>query len=77
MTTIQEYYNYSQLSLTAYAEALNTGTLTNTSDSVLNKAGLANAQIGTLVTDGWEVVKQSSDALYGSMKIIFQRLLPM
>jgi hypothetical protein len=54
MTTIQRYFNYSQLSLTAYAEALNTGTLNNTSDSVLNTAGLAITQIDALVTDGWE-----------------------
>jgi len=66
MSTIQQYYDYSQLSLTAYAIDLKVGILTNTSGFVLNKAGLTDQQITTLNTDGWQVVGQSSDAMYGS-----------
>ena len=35
MSTIQQYYDYSQLSLTAYAIDLKVGILTNTSGFVL------------------------------------------
>ncbi|CAG1021438.1 partial RTX-I toxin determinant A from serotypes 1/9, partial [Methylococcales bacterium] len=66
MSTIQQYYDYSQLSLTAYAIDLKVGILTNTSGLVLNKAGLTDQQITALNTDGWQVVGQSSDAMYGS-----------
>jgi hypothetical protein len=66
MTTMQQYYDYSQLSLTAYAQNLQNGALSNTPAASLNEAGLTNTQAALLNTDGWEVVSQSSDALYGS-----------
>ncbi|CAG1021445.1 hypothetical protein MTYM_01008 [Methylococcales bacterium] len=66
MSTIQQYYNYSQLSLTAYAiDDLKVGSF-NGSKASINDAGLADQQITTLNANGWQVVGQSSDAMYGS-----------
>lgn len=65
MTTMQQYFDYSQLSLTAYAQDLQNGMLSATDVTRLHEAGLADAQIATMTTDGWEVISQSSDAIYG------------
>ncbi|MGZ8271305.1 MAG: calcium-binding protein, partial [Methylophilus sp.] len=65
MTTMQQYFDYSQLSLTAYTENLQDGALSATNSTFLTEAGLAQAQIDQLIASGWEVVDQSKDSLYG------------
>lgn len=52
MGTIAQYSTYSQLSLAAYAEGLNTGE----TETLLVKAGFAQAQANQFITDGWEVI---------------------
>jgi RTX calcium-binding nonapeptide repeat (4 copies) len=66
MTTMQQYFDYSQLSLTAYAIDLRAGALSATSVNRLTDAGLTATQIEQLIASGWEVVSQSSDAKYGN-----------
>ena len=63
---MQQYFDYSQLSLTAYTEDLQTGVLSGTRTDRLHEAGLVDAQINQLIASGWEVVDQSKDTLYDS-----------
>ncbi|MDB5814738.1 MAG: hypothetical protein JWN23_1855 [Rhodocyclales bacterium] len=63
MATIQQYSDYSLLALASYAEALQAAT-TNTTQ--LLKAGFAQAELDAFQAEGWQVVNQSSDALYGN-----------
>ena len=61
METIQQFYEYSQLSMAAYAENLNVP-LTS---QALVAAGFTNAQADHFIANHWEVISQSSDSLYG------------
>lgn len=64
MTTLQQYYDYSSLSLAAYAEVLVIGG--NINENSLIEADFTDKQFDQFIADGWEVVDQSSDAKYGS-----------
>jgi len=64
MTTIQQYNNYSILSLAAYAEKLIAVNNTLNKQAFID-AGFTESQFNQFITDGWEVVSQSSDTLYG------------
>jgi hypothetical protein len=62
MTTTQQYYDYSSLSFAAYATDL----LTKDIKTQYMDAGFAESQADEFIASGWEVVDQSSDALYGN-----------
>jgi trimeric autotransporter adhesin len=64
MATLQQYSDYSQLSMAAYSTEM----ITNSSfKSALqdNSAGFTASQAELLIASGWEVISQSSDLLYG------------
>jgi hypothetical protein len=64
MATTQQYLDYSTLSFAAYAESLKSNS-TDSNAIALKKAGMIQAQIDQLIADGWEVIDQSKDSLYG------------
>jgi Ca2+-binding RTX toxin-like protein len=68
MTTLQQYNDYSQLSMAAYSTALNStvnGSLAFEDALQNTSSGFTQAQAHQLVQDGWEVIDQSKDSLYG------------
>lgn len=64
MTEINAYYDYSLLSMAAYALDL-VGDAGLDKDSFIS-AGFMESQYNQFISDDWAVVNQSSDALYGS-----------
>lgn len=66
MATMQEYFDYSQLSMAAYSTELAKAGTSFLDALQHSSAGFADKQADQLIASGWEVVDQSSDALYGS-----------
>ena len=62
MTTTQQYLDYSTLSFAAYGENLKENS--KNTDALIG-AKFAQPQIDKFIADGWEVVDQSKDSLYG------------
>lgn len=63
MDTIQHYLDYSILSFASYGVGLSAS---GDNTAALKVAKMTQSQIDQFLADGWEVVNQSSDALYGS-----------
>jgi Ca2+-binding RTX toxin-like protein len=66
MTTIHQYFDYSQLAMAAYSTEINESTTTFQDALQHESAGFTQTQAQQLIASGWEVVDQSSDIKYGS-----------
>ncbi len=63
MQTIQSFYQYRSLSMAAYGE--NFGAALDLVNS-LKEAGFTTVSAQKFIADGWKVISQSEDSLYGA-----------